>query len=57
MNEPSEAEKLKYWEADDPMTKKILSSNSAERQVREVIEPPAGAAAGNRGGTLRAAIS
>jgi formylglycine-generating enzyme required for sulfatase activity len=42
VKEPSEAEKSKYWEADDETTKDILKR---DREQREVLIPPAKAAA------------
>jgi formylglycine-generating enzyme required for sulfatase activity len=44
--EPSEAEKLKYWEP-DPGSAKIIEQKK-ERQVRELIEKPAAPAAGQQ---------
>jgi formylglycine-generating enzyme len=41
IKEPSDAEKLKYWEA-DPGTTKILQQR-ADRQRRELVAPPAAA--------------
>ena len=38
--EPPEAEKAKYWDADDPITKKILKR---DREVRDIPKPPAAA--------------
>ena len=35
IKEPSEEEKLRYWNADDPTTKDILTR---EREVREIVE-------------------
>ena len=40
----TEAEKLKYWDADDKVTTKILTVDRADRQIREIIPPPEQAA-------------
>ena len=45
VKEPSEEEKLKYWEADDPTTKDILTR---DREIREIIEEPKPVAAGGK---------
>ena len=37
VKEPPEAEKVKYWDADDPTTLDILKR---DRELREVIDPP-----------------
>jgi len=37
VKEPSEEEKIRYWDADDPSTKEIITR---EREVREIIETP-----------------
>jgi formylglycine-generating enzyme required for sulfatase activity len=37
VKEPPEAEKVRYWDADDPTTLDILKR---DRELREVIEPP-----------------
>ncbi len=36
--EPTEAEKLKYWDVDDEYTRKVLER---DREIREIIPPPA----------------
>ena len=41
VKEPSEAEKLKYWDADEDMTKDILKR---DREIREILPAPAKAA-------------
>ena len=41
VNQPTEAEKQKFWNDDNPQIAKILEQKK-ERQVREWIEPPAG---------------
>lgn len=38
LKEPTEAEKHKYWDVDDPYTAKVLER---DREIREVITPPA----------------
>ena len=47
VKEPSEAEKLKFWEADDEITKDILKR---DRELREILPPPAKAADAGAGG-------
>ena len=44
VNQPNEAEKLKYWNADDPQTARTIKQKE-ERQVRELINPVSPAAA------------
>lgn len=46
VNQPSEAEKLKFWNDDDKIIARILEQKR-ERQVRELVEPVDGAAAKN----------
>ena len=48
VNQPAEADKLKYWEADDPMTKKILTRDRADRQLRDIPQGPAGGQAASK---------
>jgi formylglycine-generating enzyme required for sulfatase activity len=38
--EPTEQEKLRYWDVDDEQTKATLFKHRADRQVREIITPP-----------------
>jgi formylglycine-generating enzyme required for sulfatase activity len=37
VKQPNEEEKIRYWDADDPSTKDILTR---EREVREIVETP-----------------
>ena len=46
VNEPNAQEKQKYWEPDNRATKLAIKSKE-DRSAREMIEPPAKAAAGN----------
>ena len=43
VKEPPEAEKVKYWDADDPTTKDILKRDREFREMIEVPKPVAGA--------------
>ena len=45
VNQPTEAEKQKFWDADDKMTIKILPRDRMDRQIREVPAGPAAPAA------------
>ena len=45
--EPAEAEKLRFWNVDDPTTAKALKDR-ADRQMRELIDPPAAPAPGSK---------
>jgi formylglycine-generating enzyme required for sulfatase activity len=41
VKEPDEAEKHKWWDIDDPQTRQIVEKDRAERQMHELITPPA----------------
>ena len=43
MQEPPEAEKARWWDEDNDRLRQTLHKDRAERQVRELIEPPAAA--------------
>ena len=45
LKEPSEAEKQKFWEIDDPDSKRIIEVDKKDRLRREIITPPAKSAA------------
>jgi formylglycine-generating enzyme required for sulfatase activity len=47
LKEPTEAEKLKFWDADDETTKRVLER---DREIREMITAPAKAAAADNAG-------
>lgn len=36
INEPSEADRNKYWDVDDPVTKRVIER---DREIREIIAP------------------
>ncbi len=38
VKEPSEEEKIRYWDVDDPVTKRVIER---DREIREIIPPPA----------------
>jgi len=40
VKEPPEAEKSKWWDVDDPDTKRIIEKDRAERQQHELFPPP-----------------
>ncbi len=38
VKQPSEEEKVRYWDVDDPVTKRVIER---DREIREIIPPPA----------------